>query len=64
MNMHLGFTREGEIQLLRLKNRTLIEKYVKEGSKEYKNLDATILKSFVFDRVGIKSDDIHLYSRY
>jgi len=51
------YTREG-IKLLRLKNRLLIEKYVKEGSKEYKNLDAVILKSFVLDRVGIKSDDI------
>lgn len=53
-----GLYMRGEIQLLRLKNRTLIEKYVKEGSKEYKALDATILKSFVFDRIGIKSDDI------
>ena len=51
------YTREG-IKLLRLKNRLLIEKFVKEGSKEYKSLDAAILKSFVFDRVGIKSDDI------
>ena len=55
------YTREG-IKLLRLKNRLLIEKFVKEGSKEYKSLDAAILKSFVFDRVGIKSDDI-LYTK-
>jgi uncharacterized protein (DUF1015 family) len=53
-----GLYMRGEVKLLRLKNRLLIEKYVKEGSKEYKNLDATILKSFVFDRLGIKSDDI------
>lgn len=51
------YTREG-IKLLRLKNRLLIDKFVKEGSKEYKSLDAAILKSFVFDRVGVKSDDI------
>ena len=51
------YTREG-INLLRLKNRLLIDKFVKEGSQEYKSLDAAILKSFVFDRVGIKSDDI------
>ena len=51
------YTREG-INLLRLKNRSLIDKFVKEGSREYKSLDAAILKSFVFDRVGIKSDDI------
>ena len=57
-----GFYTRREIKLLRLKNRLLVEKYVKEGSKEYKNLDATILKSFVFDRIGIKSDDI-IYTR-
>lgn len=51
------YTKDGT-KLLRLKNRLLIDKYVKEGSSEYKNLDATILKTFVFDRVGIKSDDI------
>ncbi|MBN1869089.1 MAG: DUF1015 domain-containing protein [Candidatus Omnitrophica bacterium] len=51
------YAREG-IKLLRLKNRLLIDEFVKEGSQEYKNLDAVILKSFVFDRVGLKSDDI------
>ncbi|MCD4780602.1 MAG: DUF1015 domain-containing protein [Candidatus Omnitrophica bacterium] len=51
------YTRDG-IRLLRLKNKLLIDQYVKEGSKDYKSLDATILKYFVFDRVGIKSDDI------
>ncbi|HQP10298.1 MAG TPA: DUF1015 domain-containing protein [Candidatus Omnitrophota bacterium] len=51
------YTREGT-KLLRLKNRLLIDEYVKEGSKEYKNLDAAILKSFLFDRMGVKSEDI------
>lgn len=51
------YTRDG-VKLLRLKNKLLIDEYVKEGSKEYKNLDATILKYFVFDRLNIKSDDI------
>ena len=51
------YTRDG-IRLLRLKNRLLIDKYIKGGSKEYRSLDATILKHFVFDRVGIKSDNI------
>jgi uncharacterized protein (DUF1015 family) len=51
------YTRDG-IKLLRLKNKLLIDKYVKNGSKEYKTLDATILKSFVFDRIKIKSEDI------
>ena len=47
-----------DIKLLRLKSKLLIDKYVKNGSKEYKALDATILKSFVFDRIKIKSEDI------
>jgi len=51
------YTREGA-KLLRLKNRSIIDKYVKEGSKEYRKLDATILKCLIFDKVGIKSDDI------
>jgi uncharacterized protein (DUF1015 family) len=51
------YTREGN-KLLRLKNKQLISKYITEGSKEYKNLDATILKSFVFDRMNVPSDDI------
>ena len=53
-----GLYMRGEIKLLRLKNRLLVEKHVKKGSKEYKALDATILKTFIFDRIGIKSDDI------
>jgi len=51
------YTRKG-IMLLRLKNKLLIEKFIKEGSKDYKSLDATILKHFVFDRVNVNSDDI------
>ena len=44
--------------MLRLKNKKLIEEVVKEGSKDYKELDAAILKYFIFDKIGIKSDDI------
>ncbi len=51
------YTKEG-IKLLRLKNRLLIDEVVKEGSKEFRHLDATILKYFVLDRLGIKSEDI------
>lgn len=51
------YTKRG-IFLLRLKNKLLIDKYVTEGSKEYRQLDATILKYFVFDRVSVKSEDI------
>ncbi|MBU4333238.1 MAG: DUF1015 domain-containing protein, partial [Candidatus Omnitrophica bacterium] len=46
------------IKLLRLKNKSLIDEFVKEGSSEYKNLDATILKHFVFDQIGVKSKEI------
>lgn len=51
------YTRAG-VWLLRLKNKLLVDKHIQEGSKEYKHLDATILKHFVFDRAGIKSEDI------
>jgi len=51
------YTKEG-IKLLRLKHKLLIDQYVSEGSPEYRCLDATILKFFVFDRAGVKSEDI------
>lgn len=51
------YTSDG-YRLLRLKNKTLIDKFIKEGSIEYKSLDATILKSIIFDKVGIDSKDI------
>lgn len=51
------YTRDG-IKLLRLKNNNLIDLNIHEGSKEFRALDATILKYFVLDRLGIKSDDI------
>ncbi len=55
------YTRDG-IKLLKLKERFPIDKYIKEGSLEYRRLDATILKCLVFDRLGIKSEDI-LYTK-
>jgi len=51
------YTEEGR-KLLRLKSKFLINQLIKDGSKEYKALDATILKHLVFDRVGLDSDDI------
>lgn len=51
------YTKDG-FKLLRLKNKMLIDEHIKEGSKDYKSLDATILKNFVFDKVNIKSEDI------
>ena len=55
------YSQEG-IRLLRLKSKLLIDQHIKEGSKQYRRLDATILKTFVFDRLGIGSDDI-IYSK-
>ena len=57
------YTRDG-IKLLRLKNKLLINKHIKEGSSDFKNLDATILKHFVLDRLGIESDDIKYTKDY
>lgn len=51
------YTRDG-IKLLRLKNKTMIEKHIKTGSKEYKNLDYTIIKHLVLDKLGVKSEDL------
>jgi len=48
--------------LLRLKTKTLIDKMVKDGSREYRSLDAAILKAFIFDQVGVASEDI-VYSK-
>ena len=55
------YMREG-IKLLRLKNKMLINKYIREGSEVYRHLDATILKYFIFDQLGIESKDI-LYTK-
>jgi len=46
------------IKLLRLKNKTLIDEHIHDGSKDYRSLDATILKYFIFDRVNIASEEI------
>jgi len=53
-----GLYVRGTIKLLRLKNKTLIDEHIHEGSKDYRSLDATILKYFVFDRIKIASEDI------
>jgi uncharacterized protein (DUF1015 family) len=43
---------------LRLKNKALIDKFIKDGSKEFRRLDATILKYFILDKLGVKSEEI------
>jgi len=53
-----GYYSKDGIKLLRLKNKLLIKKHIEEGSDEHKSLDATILKHFVFDRVGMDSSEI------
>ena len=55
------YNKEGMF-LLRLKNKMLIEKMVKDGSKDYRSLDAAILKAFILDQVGVASEDI-VYSK-
>lgn len=51
------YTRDG-IKLLRLKNKLLINDFIKKGSQDLKSLDANILKYFILDKLGVKSDDI------
>jgi len=51
------YTRQGML-LLRLKNKLLIDKYITEGSSDYRHLDATILKYFVLDKMNVKSEEI------
>ncbi|MFA5261288.1 MAG: DUF1015 domain-containing protein [Candidatus Omnitrophota bacterium] len=53
-----GLYTADNIRLLRLRNQALIDKYIQEGSEEFRRLDATILKHFVFDRIGVASEDI------
>jgi uncharacterized protein (DUF1015 family) len=48
--------------LLRLKNKTLMDKMVKDGSRDYCSLDAVILKAFVLDQVGVDTEDV-VYSK-
>jgi uncharacterized protein (DUF1015 family) len=36
----------------------LIDEHIHDGSKDYRSLDATILKYFIFDRVNIASEEI------
>ncbi len=58
----LGLCKKEGLYLLRLKSKTLIDKVVQEGSRDYKSLDSAILKSFIFDQVGVSSEDI-IYSK-
>lgn len=53
-----GLYMRDTIKLLRLKNKMLIDEHIHEGSKDYRSLDATILKYFVFDPIKIASEDI------
>ncbi|MCK5215067.1 MAG: DUF1015 domain-containing protein [Candidatus Omnitrophica bacterium] len=53
-----GLYTKNDILLLRLKNKRLIDKHITEGTSDFRSLDATILKFFVFDRVGVPSEDI------
>ena len=54
----LGLYMHDSIQLLRLKNKRLIDKFVKQGSDAYRRLDANVLKCFILDRADVRSEDI------
>ncbi len=63
MNEHaFGFYTKDGCRLLRLKNKMLIDERIKEGSSAYRRLDASILKNFILDPLGIRSEDI-IYSK-
>ena len=53
-----GFYSQDGIKLLRLKNKAQIDQIITQGSSEYRRLDASILKCFILDRLGVKSEDI------
>jgi uncharacterized protein (DUF1015 family) len=53
-----GLYTPGGIRLLRLKNVLMIDQLIREGSKEYRRLDATILQHFVFNRAGVQPEHI------
>ncbi len=57
-----GMVDKNGIRLLRLKNKMLIDTMVKEGSRDYRNLDSAILKAFVLDPAGVAGEDI-IYSK-
>ncbi len=59
LNEHaFGLYIRGNYRLLRLKNKMLINEHINEGSREFRSLDATILKNFILDHTGVKSEDI------
>ena len=51
------YTADG-IKLLRLKNKMLIDQHIRQGSKDFRSLDANIVKHFILDRVGITHEEI------
>lgn len=53
-----GLIRRDGLWLLRLKNRRLVST-LQDESEEVRHLDATILKRFVLDPLGVASDEIH-----
>lgn len=57
-----GLYLKDKIYLLRLKNERFLDGLICEGSKEFKRLDVTILKSLIFDRLKISSKDL-IYTR-
>ena len=57
-----GLIDKGGMRLSRLKNKTLIDTMVTEGSSDYRNLDSAILKALILDPAGVAGEDI-IYSK-
>ena len=53
-----GFYRNKEFILIRLKNQEQLENFMPHGSHQYRCLDVSILQFLIFDRLGIKSEDL------
>jgi len=53
-----GLYRNKEFSLLKLKNQDQLKHCMPHGSQQYKCLDVSILQFLIFDRLGIKSEDL------
>ena len=53
-----GLYKSDGFRLIRLKSKLFMDEYIKEGSPEYRGLDAVILKNLIFDKLGVASEEI------
>jgi len=57
----IGLYQRQGIKLLRLRNKALIDQHIREGSREYRQLVVTILQHFVFNRLGLLTDNNNIF---